>query len=246
MSILKIKSIKKINKKIKVYDLTVNGNHNFFISKNTEKDLLTHNCDFLTNSAQGSLRNIIEVFSRNTRFILTCNYPERIIPALISRLQVYPLQPPSKKELAIHISKILKNENVQYDPKDIVFIIDSHFPDIRKIINFCQQSVKNGKIHIEKSELIDGDVKLKIVDILKNRTKESFTQIRQLIADNKVKQFTEIYSFLYEKVDEYASGKVGNTILILAESQYQESMVVDKELSFASCIVQILNNLNSK
>ena len=82
MQKLKVKNIKKLNEKQNVYDLTVQENHNFFIGKN---QILTHNCDYMSTNAQAALRNLMETYSQHTRFILTCNYVEKIIEPLISR-----------------------------------------------------------------------------------------------------------------------------------------------------------------
>jgi DNA polymerase III delta prime subunit len=103
MKKIKILSIESLEDKHHVYDLTVEGNHNFFIG---ETQTLTHNCDFLTPASQAALRNLMETFSLTTRFILTCNYYERIIDPVVSRCQVFQVSPPSKRDVAIHLAKI--------------------------------------------------------------------------------------------------------------------------------------------
>ena len=99
------------------------------------KVVILDEADFLTIQAQASLRNVIEKFSRSTRFIMTCNYVERIIDPLQSRCQVLKIIPPSKQEVARHLADILNKENTKFDLNDLANIVNSHHPDIRKMLN---------------------------------------------------------------------------------------------------------------
>ena len=112
--------------------------------------------DFLTIQAQASLRNIIETFSRTTRFILTCNYLERIIDPLQSRCQVLKITPPSKKEVAKHTADILEKENINYELEDLVLIVNKHYPDVRKILNTCQVNTVDSTLKVDKTVLTGG------------------------------------------------------------------------------------------
>jgi len=206
------------------------------------KVIVFEESDGLSSEAQNSLKAIIETYSSHTRFIFTCNHIEKIIPPLISRFEIYKLQSPVKKEIALHLVKILKNENVTFNLKDIGLIVDAYYPDIRSIIKFAQQSTFNNKLEINTTEIVNSDIKLKFLELLKVNT--DFNIIRQFFADNKVKDFSEFYSLLYEKIDLFAKNKVGEVILILADSQYKESFVVDREINFSSCIYQILMEIN--
>ena len=94
--------------------------------------------DYMSPNAQAILRNLMETFSQHCRFILTCNYVEKVIDPIQSRCQSFQIVPPTKKDVAIQISKILGAEGVEFEPKDLVPIIDAGYPDIRKIINTCQ------------------------------------------------------------------------------------------------------------
>ena len=119
------------------------------------KVVILDEADFLTIQAQASLRNVIETFSRTTRFILTCNFVERIIDPLQSRCQVLKIVPPSKKEVAGHISSILENgENISYEIEDIVTIVNQYYPDLRKCLNTVQLSIKDSKLIVDKSVLV--------------------------------------------------------------------------------------------
>jgi len=208
------------------------------------KIIILDESDRLTPEAQSALRNMMETFSLTTRFILTCNYVERIIPPLQSRCQGFEIKSLSKKEIAVHLAQILQKESVSFDADDIKFIVESYHPDIRKIINFSQQSNINNKLKIAKENVLEADFNNKLIELLKQAGKPNlFTEIRQLIVDSEVSSFEESYKFLYEKTDEYAKGKEAQVILELAESVYQSSLVFEKEITFVACISKLLKIL---
>jgi replication factor C small subunit len=209
------------------------------------KIIILDEFDYMTPNAQAILRNLMETFSKHCRFILTCNYVEKVISPIRSRTQEFQIVPPTKKDVAVQVSQILSKETISFKPQDLVPIIDSSYPDIRKIINTCQLNSSKGELRIDTTSVIDSDVKSKVVEILKSKDdkKNKWKKIRQAIADARIQDFTELYSFLYEKVDEYGGGNTSNIILILSESQHKDSLVVDKEITFMSCIIQIVGIL---
>ena len=128
---IQIKRIEKLEEKGRVFDLSVENNHNFFIGTT---QTLTHNCDYLTPNAQAALRNIMETFSKTTRFIMTCNYVDKIIDPIQSRCQIFNIVPPSKKDVAIHTMGILQDEGVEFSKEDVAQIINLTYPDIRRVL----------------------------------------------------------------------------------------------------------------
>jgi replication factor C small subunit len=207
------------------------------------KVIILDESDFLSPEAQAALRNMMETYSLTTRFILTCNYVEKIIPALVSRCQTYKIEPLSKKEVAVHLKTILDKETVQYTPEDLGYIVNTYYPDIRKILNYSQQSVIDNKIKISELNSTNVDVKNKIVELLKIRSSTAFNDIRQLVADSDIKHYEEIYEVLFDKVDEYSYNKQTLVILTLAEYIYQSAMVVNREITFMACIAKLLKDL---
>lgn len=199
--------------------------------------------DYMTPNAQAILRNLMETFSKHCRFILTCNYVEKVIDPIQSRCQTFQIVPPTKKDVAIQISKILASENIKFEPKNLVPIIDASYPDIRKIINTCQLNSIKGELKIDVQNLLENDYKQKVLDILKSNDdkRNKYMTIRQVIADSKVTDFTELYVLLYEKVDDYAGSNISNVILVLAEGQYRCGVSIDKEIPTMAAIIQILN-----
>ena len=206
------------------------------------KIIILDEADYITPAAQAALRNLMETFSMNTRFILTCNYQERIIDPIISRSQPFQIIPPNKKDVAALLVRILTTENVKFDKEGIVSIVQAHYPDIRAVINTAQRGVMNGVLTLDKQSILDSDVKSKVVEILKTtERKQAFRDIRQLLADNAVRDFAAFYTLLYEKVDEFAPNSVSQVILELADGQYKDASVVDKEINFCATLIRVLN-----
>jgi replication factor C small subunit len=210
------------------------------------KVVILDEADFLTIQAQASLRNIIESFSRTTRFILTCNYVERIIDPLQSRCQVIKIIPPSKSEIARHVADILDKEGTEYDLKNLALIVSKNYPDLRKILNTCQSSTLDNILKPDDSILISNTYHNQILNVLKKPTSSSFNQIRQVIADSGVNDYDDLFRFLFENIKEYAPNKAGEIIIILSEMQYQSGFRIDKEINIMSCLSQILHVLLNK
>ena len=218
--------------------------HSFAASMgfNKLKIVILDEADFLSPNAQAALRNLMETYSMTTRFMLTCNYQERIIEPIISRSQPFQIIPPNKKEVAALLLRILTEENVQFTKEGVVAIVQSHYPDVRAVINIAQRAVVDGVLTLDKQAILDGDVKSKVIDILKTSDrKQAFRDIRQLLADNSVRDFSAFYTLLYEKVDEFAPNHVSQIILELADGQFKDAQVIDKEINFCATLVRVLN-----
>ena len=209
------------------------------------KIVILDEADYLTPNAQAALRNLMETYSKTTRFILTCNYVEKIIDPIQSRCQTFGITPPSKKDVAQRLVTVLEEKQIDYDIKDIAAIINSSYPDIRRAINAAQSHVVKGKLVLDKNSVVQANYMTELLNILKNikDKKESFKQLRQLIADSKVKDFTPLYTFLYDNLDEFATGSIASCILIIAESQYTDTNVVDKEINIIAMFVKLMNEL---
>lgn len=211
------------------------------------KILFLEESDRLTPDAQGLLRPLFEEYSDHTRFILTCNYHGKIVSAIQSRCQCFEIKPPSKSECAGHLAKILTAEGVTYTPKDVVFIINSYFPDMRKIINFAQQSTNdNNVLALSTENVMESDYKMKLVELLKTSNREdAFDDIRQLIAEAAFSNYEEVYKFLYSTVSDYAPRKEAVVIAIIAEYLYQSALVYEREITFCAAMSKIVRTLNT-
>ena len=197
------------------------------------KVVILDESDYLTINAQASLRNVIETFSAKTRFILTCNYVERIIEPLQSRCQAFKIETLSKPDIARHLVYILSEEGITFNLVDIPTIVNIHYPDIRKIINVTQQNVLDDKL-----TLVKVDTKFDISDVVKLiQGKDAFKTVRQYLVDNNISDFEPMYRALYDSL-----GKDNGLITItLADYQFKHATVIDKEINFMACIASIIN-----
>ena len=206
------------------------------------KVVILDESDYLTPNAQAALRNLMETFSKTTRFILTCNYVEKVIDPIQSRCQTFGITPPSKKEVAMRLKDILDKEEVKYEMSDLAILVNSGYPDIRRVLNAGQRQVIKGELMIDKASTIQANYMDEVLTLLKSNggVKDIFTSVRKVIADSKVKDFTPFYRFMYDNVDDYANGKVGNTILKIADGQYKDASVVDKEINIMAMMLEII------
>ena len=205
------------------------------------KVIILDECDYITPNAQAALRNLMETFSKHCRFILTCNYVERIIDPIQSRCQSFQIIPPSKQEVAKHLHKILVKENVIDKPEDIKILVETGYPDIRRIINSAQRNVVGNQLKLDTSSIIQNDYKLNLVKILETQDKKTaFKEIRQLLADNKVTDFADLFRLLYDEVDTWGRGHVAECILIIARYELSDGQVVDKEINAMAMLIELL------
>ena len=206
------------------------------MSFNDIKIVILDEADYLTPQAQATLRNTIESCSKTTRFILTCNYLERIISPLQSRCQTFEITPPSKQEVNYKCQDILTKEKTLFYDNNIEDVINTHYPDIRKIINTLQGSVVNGQIKIDDTSLKNTQLGDKIIEALSKKSKLPI--IRQILADSGAREFDGLFKILYDNVSKYTN-REGEAILIIAKYQYEYTFVLEKEI----CIAAMLNKL---
>ena len=208
------------------------------------KVIILDECDYITPNAQAALRNLMETFSKHCRFILTCNFVERIIDPIQSRCQSFQVIPPNKNDVAKHLHNILTQEGVGYEREDLGIIVNSGYPDIRRVINGAQRQSIGGRLSIDKQSIVENDYKMKLLEILKTQDKKNaFKNIRQLLADAKVTDFADLFRLLYDEVDSYGSGKIADCILIIAKYELSDAQVVDKEINAMAMLIEILSTI---
>lgn len=213
-----------------------------FASTSTFKPLkvvILDEADFLTQPAQAALRNLIEEYSITTRFILTCNYVERLIEPLQSRCELHMLKPPTKGAVAKHICiNILDVEGITYDMKDVAKVINELYPDVRSIIKVLQSNIKGSNLVIT---ILDDNWCKPLVEILKKRDKNAWYQVRQLVADSQVDDFQTAYRHMFDNLSEFSYGHDAELSVILDDFIWRAGVVPDKEINFAACIAKILD-----
>lgn len=210
------------------------------------KVVILDEADFISLQGQAGLRQVIEQFSRHTRFILTCNYVEKIIDAIQSRCTHFSIEPPNRGVVAKRCIEILQREGVEFVLKDLVAIVNDTYPDTRKTINVLQSSSINGELVVDEATKLISDYGSKVIDELKNMSdpKATFKNIRQILADSKLRQFDDLYRQLFDSLEQYTpDGKRAMCILHIAESQYRSAFVVDKEIEISACLLNIIKEL---
>ena len=204
------------------------------------KVVILDEADFLTLNAQASLRNVIETFSRSTRFILTCNFIERVINPIQSRCQTFKILPPSKTQIASHLIQILENKNIEFNLNDLKILVNQFYPDLRKMLNTAQAFSKTGTLILDTTAIASSSYMFGVLKELKS--KPNLNKIRQIIQNSNVSDFEEFYRFLYENASEYAPSKEGTIYILLNKYSYEANFKIDKEINIMALISEIINH----
>ena len=215
------------------------------------KVVILDEADYLNpQSTQPALRAFIEEFSNNCRFILTCNFKNRIIEPLHSRCSVYEFNIPNteKPKVASQFYKrlvgIMDHESIEFDPKALVTLVEKYFPDYRRVLNECQRYSYSGKI--------DAGILVNLEDanssVLFTALKEkNFKVMRKWVVDNMDIESQAIFRMVFDKMNEYAQpASIPQIVLILADYQYKDSFVADKELNTVACMTELMANVEWK
>ena len=213
------------------------------------KVIILDEADYITPEAQAALRNLIETFSKNCRFIFTCNFKNKMIPALQSRCSNIEFKFEKKDhaklqiEMAKRVLQILEKEKVEYNQKSVLELVRQFFPDNRRILNELQRYVNvNGKIDPGLFTIIKGSDIENYITFMKNK---DFRSCRQFIAENNDPEF--IFENLYENVTKYVTpDSIPIVILTLGEYQYRSSFVANQEINLAAFTVELIKSVKWK
>jgi len=213
------------------------------------KVVILDEADYLNpNSTQPALRAFIEEFSSNCRFILTCNFKNRIIPPLHSRCAVIEFKLPKSEKPRIasaffkRVSSILENESIEYDPKVVVKVIEKHFPDYRRTLNELQRYSVSGKI--DEGILVNmADANL--TDLIISLKEKDWKKMRTWVVNNQdsdpASLFRKIYDSLLDQVVH-----VPQLVLLLADYQYKSAFCADQEINLVACLTEIMASVEFK
>lgn len=197
--------------------------------------------DGFSNQAADALRGTIEEFSSNCVFLITCNYISKILPAVVNRCEVYNFDDIfnyNKEELVKKIFErlnfILKNENIQYDPKDLVNVIRLFYPSVRGMIGYIQKSIFDNTLKISEQDILTSKGFDYIIEILKQRNYN-----RLLEEVYKIKNPTSFYSWFWKNIESIKNENKPKAIIIAAKYQAMDNEVRDKNLNLAACLTEL-------
>jgi DNA polymerase III delta prime subunit len=197
--------------------------------------------DYITVQGQGILRRMMEEFSDTARFILTCNYENKIIPAIKSRCQHFRFKASNREDVTEYVANILIVEKVKFSIDQLDKYVSIGYPDIRKIVNLLQQNTTDKKLHGPSDQAESGDYKFALIDLVE---RDRWSEARKVICDNVVgEQYEEVYRFLYDNLhrapkftdkDKWEAG-----IVTIAEHLYKDSAVSDREINVAALLIRL-------
>ena len=201
-------------------------------------------------SVQPALRNFIESFHTNCRFIFTCNYKNKIIKPLHSRCTIIDFaikngqKVKTAQALMKRLGKILDDEQIEYDKKVLAELIQKHYPDFRRVINELQRYSVRGKID---SGILFSLSEANTKELAKILKEKRFNDMRKWVINNLDKEpsslFTTIYELMYKSVE---AQSVPQSILIIAGYQYKSAFVADQEINMVACLTEIMANCKFK
>jgi len=236
---MKLKSIKSIGT-ARVINLTVHKNHTFI----TKNGIVTHNCDNFSQDGQKAFRGFIDEYSENCRFIFTGNYKEKIIEPLLDRLENYDFNVFPKeimvKPIFERLRFILDNEKIQYNPKDLVPVINTYYPRIRSMVGTLQKFSNDGIFQVSENDLDDINVFDNIMKLVHGSTyTEMITEVNKLNAPENM------FSFLYNNAGKYFKPEhYPNVVITIAKYQHMSNSVRDKHLNVSAALTELLKLRN--
>jgi DNA polymerase III delta prime subunit len=197
-----------------------------------EADYLNHQ------SVQPAMRNLMEQYSQSVRFILTCNYPNKIIPALHSRCQRLHIEKTDMTEFIKRVETILEKENIQFDLETLATYVSATYPDLRKCINNVQMNSLDGKLHSPETTDSSTDYRVEMIDLFK---KGKISEARKLVCGQaRPEEMEEIYRWLYENVSIFGEEpSQEKAILIIKQGLVDHTLVSDPEINLAATLIRL-------
>ena len=240
------RQIDTLRHKIKNFASTVS-----LTEQSAHKVVIVDEADYMNaDSVQPALRNFIETFHSNCRFIFTCNYKSKILPALHSRCTVIDFaikngqKVKTAQALLKRLGKILEQEEVKYDNKVLAELIQKHYPDFRRTINELQRYSVRGE---NDSGILFSQSEANTKELIKILKEKGFNDMRKWVINNLDKEpsslFSTIYSVLYANLE---GNSVPQAVLIIAGYQYKSAFVADQEINMVACLTEIMANCKFK
>ena len=204
------------------------------------KVVILDEADYLNpQSVQPALRNLMEEYSHSVRFILTCNYPNRIIPALHSRCQQVHIEKTDLNEFTARVATILVEENIQFDLDTLDTYVKATYPDLRKCINNVQMNSLNGELGLAETSSSSADYRVEMVELFK---KGKIGEARKLLCSQaRPEEMEDIYRWIYNNISLFGdtTDAQDNAILIVKQALVDHTICADSEINLAACLIRL-------
>ena len=204
------------------------------------KVVLLDEADYLTPNAQAILRGVMETYSNHSRFILTCNYPNRIIPAIHSRCQGFHIEKTDKTEYTARVATILVTEGIEFDLDTLDTYVSAAYPDLRKCINAVQQNVNdNNVLSAPVASTDSSDYKIEMVELFK---KGRIQDARKLVCSKaRPEEMEDIYRWLYDNLDIIAKSDESKdqAVIVIKQGLVDHTICADSEINLASTLIKL-------
>jgi DNA polymerase III delta prime subunit len=230
--------IDTIRNKVQTYASTVS------LTNTGKKILLIDEADNVTHDAQLALRGAVEKLQKNCIFMFTCNYKNKILPPLHSRCSVLDFTIPIKERPKIaslffeRIENILNSENIEYDKKVLVSLVQKYFPDFRRTLNELQRFSSTGKLELN---CVTSNINSNVVELVGYLKDKNFPEVRKWVALNIDNDSSKIFRQIYDEIQNVlVPSTIPSAIISLADYQYKSAFVMDQEINMVACLIEIM------
>ena len=206
------------------------------------KIILLDEADYISQSGQAILRGMMEQYADEVRFILTCNYPHKIMPAVKSRSQEFHISNQDQTDFTARVAEILIEEGVDIDLDTIDTYVRATYPDLRKTINSVQQNVTDGKLSPpDEGDELASDWRLKMVSLFRDG---KIRQARELICKSaSPEDFEDMFKFLYRNLDFFGGTDEDQdaAVVIIRNGMFKHTQIADPEINFSATMIELEN-----
>ena len=208
------------------------------------KVILLDEADHISPEGQAALRGVMELYHASVRFVLTCNYPNMIIPALHSRCQGFHIEELDQTDFTVRVGEILADNNVEFDIDTLDAMVRANYPDLRKTINTVQMTIVDNKLLLPDEGGSTAEWRVNMVELFRLG---KIQDARKLIIKNaRTDEYNEIYTWLYKNLDLYTKDdfQYDSCVLAIREGLIKHTQVADPEINLSATMVEIARTLN--
>ena len=208
------------------------------------KVILLDEADHISPEGQAALRGVMEQYHASVRFILTCNYPNMIIPALHSRCQGFHINQLDQTEFTVRVGEILADNNVKFDLETLDAMVRAHYPDLRKTINTVQMTIVDNNLVMPDDNANTSEWRIKMVELFKAG---KIQEARKLIIKSaRADEYNDIFTWLYKNLDLYTKDdfQYDSCVLAIREGMIKHTQVADPEINLSATLIEISRTLN--